>query len=224
MDDRRAKVCEIANAVGISSERVHNILHQHLNMRKLSARWVPRLLTVDQKRNRVRCSKDNCSCFSGIHRTLGVVSSLWTKHGYTTTLLRPRTLKTMGSQWGVCTKEGEDRSFSRESYGDSLLGFSRNNPYLEKGKTITGESYSSLLDRMKIELQEKCPQLAHKKILFHHDNAPAHASGVAAAKLELGSNSFHIRPILQIWLPRTIICSPIRRNGWREGDFIQTRK
>jgi galactokinase len=37
MDDRRVKVQEIASAVGISSERVHNILHQHLNMRKLSA-------------------------------------------------------------------------------------------------------------------------------------------------------------------------------------------
>jgi hypothetical protein len=37
MDDRRVKVRGIASAVGISSERVHNILHQHLNMRKLSA-------------------------------------------------------------------------------------------------------------------------------------------------------------------------------------------
>jgi len=35
--------------------------------------------------------------------------------------------------------------------------------YLEKGKTITGASYSSLLDRLKIELQEKRPRLAHKK-------------------------------------------------------------
>uniref|UniRef100_T1HXT9 Uncharacterized protein n=1 Tax=Rhodnius prolixus TaxID=13249 RepID=T1HXT9_RHOPR len=47
MDDRRVKVREIASAVGISNERVHNILHQHLDMTKLSARWVPRLLTFD---------------------------------------------------------------------------------------------------------------------------------------------------------------------------------
>ena len=49
--------------MGISSERVHNILHQHLGMKKLSARWVPRLLTVDHKRNRVRCSKDCLQLF-----------------------------------------------------------------------------------------------------------------------------------------------------------------
>uniref|UniRef100_T1IFR7 Uncharacterized protein n=1 Tax=Rhodnius prolixus TaxID=13249 RepID=T1IFR7_RHOPR len=43
MDDRGVKVREIASAMGISNERVHNILHQHLDMTKLSARWVPRL-------------------------------------------------------------------------------------------------------------------------------------------------------------------------------------
>jgi histone-lysine N-methyltransferase SETMAR len=39
------------------------------------------------------------------------------------------------------------------------------------------------LDCLKTELQEKRPRLAHKKILYHHDNAPAHSSGVVAAKL-----------------------------------------
>ena len=41
-----------------------------------------------------------CSSFSGIHRTLGVVSSLWTKHGYTTTLLRPRNSENNGFPMG----------------------------------------------------------------------------------------------------------------------------
>ena len=44
------KVNEIAKTTGISNERVHHILYKHLHMRKLSARWVPRLLTIDQKR------------------------------------------------------------------------------------------------------------------------------------------------------------------------------
>ena len=36
----------------MSKERVCHILYQHLGMRKLSARWVSRLLTIDQKRVR----------------------------------------------------------------------------------------------------------------------------------------------------------------------------
>ncbi|MCP6497641.1 hypothetical protein NL476_27105, partial [Klebsiella pneumoniae] len=82
--------------------------------------------------------------------------------------------------------------------------------YLEKGKTITGAYYSLLLDRLKIELQEKRPRLAHKKVLFHHDNAPAHTSAVVAAKLmEIGFQIVSHPPILQTWLHRTIICSLI---------------
>ena len=57
MDVKRLKVCEIAKAVGISNDRVHNIFHEHLRLKKLSARWVPRLLILDQKPKRLRCSK-----------------------------------------------------------------------------------------------------------------------------------------------------------------------
>lgn len=47
--DRRVKVREIAKAVEISIDRVHNILQNHLGMEKLSARWVPRLLTAHKR-------------------------------------------------------------------------------------------------------------------------------------------------------------------------------
>ena len=50
--DRRLKVREITETVGISQDCVDHILHEILDMRKLSARWVPRLLTPDNKRNR----------------------------------------------------------------------------------------------------------------------------------------------------------------------------
>ena len=52
MEDRRIKVREIAEIVGISVRVVHNILHEKLKMKKMCARWVPRLLTINQKRTR----------------------------------------------------------------------------------------------------------------------------------------------------------------------------
>jgi histone-lysine N-methyltransferase SETMAR len=64
--------------------------------------------------------------------------------------------------------------------------------YLEKGRTISGASYSSLLDHLKTELQEKRPHWPTKKS-FHHDNAPAHTFRVVAAKLmELGFQIYEI--------------------------------
>ena len=57
LDHRRVKVREIGNAIGISNDRVHFILQQELHMKKRSARRVPHLLTVDQKRIRIKISQ-----------------------------------------------------------------------------------------------------------------------------------------------------------------------
>jgi len=50
LDEGRMKVREIAETIGISKERVGYILHEELDMKKLCTKWVPRLLTADQKR------------------------------------------------------------------------------------------------------------------------------------------------------------------------------
>ncbi|GFN81698.1 histone-lysine N-methyltransferase SETMAR-like protein [Plakobranchus ocellatus] len=55
--NRRVTQKEIANAVGISKERVHHIVTTTLGYRKVSARWVPRQLTVEMKAKR----KDMCT-------------------------------------------------------------------------------------------------------------------------------------------------------------------
>ena len=56
--------------------------------------------------------------------------------------------------------------------------------YLEKGKTITGEYYASLLDQLKVKIQEKRPHLNRKKILFHQDNARVHTCLRSMAKID----------------------------------------
>ncbi|KAG5333431.1 SETMR methyltransferase, partial [Acromyrmex heyeri] len=61
--DRRTKVYEVAEAVGVSYGTAFNILHDNLGMKKLSARWVPRLLTVDNKRMRLSISKQCLELF-----------------------------------------------------------------------------------------------------------------------------------------------------------------
>ena len=45
LDDRRMKVLEIAETIGISIERVGYILHEELDMKKLCARWIIIVLT-----------------------------------------------------------------------------------------------------------------------------------------------------------------------------------
>ena len=64
LDDPKVNVHEIVEIVTMATEPVVNILHTHLCMRKLFARWVPRLLTIDQKRIHVTTSERNSTYFN----------------------------------------------------------------------------------------------------------------------------------------------------------------
>ena len=55
--DGRFSVRDIARKVGISLSTVHLILQKHLKVRKISARWVPHLLTDEEKRQRIKVAK-----------------------------------------------------------------------------------------------------------------------------------------------------------------------
>ena len=55
--DRRITVKQLASETRISVGSVEKILHDPLNLNKVSARWVPRLLTADQKKERADCCK-----------------------------------------------------------------------------------------------------------------------------------------------------------------------
>lgn len=55
--DRRYTVRDVCDMTGLGRGTVHRILKEHLHMRKLSSRWVPRLLTSDHKEQRVDSSR-----------------------------------------------------------------------------------------------------------------------------------------------------------------------
>jgi len=57
LGDRRISAKSIAEQLGISRERGWSIIHEDLDMRKLSAKWVPKCLNTDQKRHRCQSSE-----------------------------------------------------------------------------------------------------------------------------------------------------------------------
>ena len=52
-DDRRQTVREVAECASLSKSSVQRILTSQLKMSHVSARWVPRLLTEEEKQVRV---------------------------------------------------------------------------------------------------------------------------------------------------------------------------
>ena len=55
LDERRISAKSIAEKLGISLERVGSIVLVDLDMRNLSAKWVPKYLNVNQKRQLCIC-------------------------------------------------------------------------------------------------------------------------------------------------------------------------
>lgn len=218
LKDRRTKVREVAESVGISYGTVFKILHDKLGMRKLSARWVPRLLTIDNKRIRLNCSKASLELFNrnpdDFLRRVVTVDETWIHH-YT-----PET-KQQSKEWTLVGESAPKKAKSVQSAGKVMATVFWDAKgiilidFLEKGKTITAAYYSELLTRFDAKLKETRPHLARKKVLFHHDNAPAHSSGIVAAKIhqlgyellphppyspDLAPCDYFLFPNLKVWL------------------------
>ena len=57
-EDRQSTIEEIALQTGLSETSVHRVLTEDLGLTKKSARWVPHLLTADQKKKRLEASEE----------------------------------------------------------------------------------------------------------------------------------------------------------------------
>ena len=58
LNNRRIKVAKLASECVISNGSVYTIIHEHLGMSKISARWVPRNLNMQDSQQRVESSQE----------------------------------------------------------------------------------------------------------------------------------------------------------------------
>lgn len=187
LNDRKLKLSEVAEAVGLSKERVGNILHEHLGMKKLNARWVPRVLSMEQKENRLIASERGLEMYkrnpTEFVSRLVTMDETWIHH-YT-----PESSK-QSAQWLETGESRPKRPKTQQSAGKVLASVFWDADgiifidYLEKGRTINADYYIALLDRLDAELREKRRVTQRKTILYLHDNAPPHKAHKATTKLE----------------------------------------
>ena len=66
LEDCRISAKSIAEQLGVSHEWVRSIIHEDFDMRKLTANWVLKCLSADQKRQRFQSSEQFCNFFGTI--------------------------------------------------------------------------------------------------------------------------------------------------------------
>ena len=69
-------VKDIASYTGISEGSVQTILKKRLDLRKICARWVPHLLTEEQKTQCLKCARELLKTYKGCNNR--VISNLLT--------------------------------------------------------------------------------------------------------------------------------------------------
>ena len=84
LEDRCISAKSISGQLGISRDRVGSIVPEDLDMRNLCAKWVPKCLNADQKRQRYQLSEQLWNFFGAIQ--IIFCRNWWplTKPGYTT--------------------------------------------------------------------------------------------------------------------------------------------
>ncbi|UYV85088.1 hypothetical protein LAZ67_X004533 [Cordylochernes scorpioides] len=81
MLDSKMTIRQIEETLGIPKTTVDWIMREHLGLRKLSARWVPKLLTPDQKAVRRKLFSDNLRYLKPIQRNSSVDLLPWMRLG-----------------------------------------------------------------------------------------------------------------------------------------------
>lgn len=177
MEDRRVTVAEVAEACGISFGSAHTVLTQHLGMSKVCARWVPKLLTPDMQRTRVR----NCQQLLALaeQNQDEFLDSIVTGDESWFSLYEPET-KAQSMQWkrpdeAVPLKAKTVPSMKKRM---GTIFWDRRGvllvEWLPEKHTVTGSSYVATLHNLRQAIKEKRRGKMTRGIRLLHDNASAH--------------------------------------------------
>lgn len=213
--DELAEKVRCTSKIDCSRTSIQKIIHDELQLRKVSARWVPRLLTEQHKTQRLNAASTFLKAYeeegeSLLHRVV-TGDETWVYH------YRPES-KRQSMQW--VPKGGRPPKKCKTVFsackvlatvfwdyrGILLID------YLDKGKTINAEYYCGILDRLQKAIKNKRPGLLSRKVFLIHDNARPHSARLTQEKLasfkwdvfehppyspDLAPSDFHLFPAMK---------------------------
>ncbi len=191
-EDRRVSVRRIVENTGFSQGTVHRILKEHLHVRCLSCKFVPKILTTEQRQQRVTMCQQNLANFAADPLFLDKILT-----GDESWLYRyDPDSKPTSSHWlpkgdKICPQKALR---ARTVCKSMMIAFfdCRGLVHLEFAeRTINAERYGHILDRMKESVRHKRPGLWQPDVVvphlrnawFHHDNACPHTANATAVKI-----------------------------------------
>ena len=189
-EDRRVSLLTVAAQFGVGEATVHRIVHEDLNMRKVCAKFVPRLLSDEQKERRVGDSKEMVELITS---NPSVIDSLVTCDESWVYCYDPET-KRQSAQWKPTDSPRPKKARqSRSTAKLMMIPFfdSKGIIYIHwvpHGQMVNKEYYVEVLREFRKRFRRKRPELFKSgQWHLHQDNAPTHKSIMVTSYLtEMG--------------------------------------
>ena len=157
--DARLSVKDIASCTGISEGSVQTILKKRLDLRKICARWVPHLLTEEQKTQRLKCAWELLKTYKGCNSR--VISNLLTGDETWVHMFEPQR-----------RADNKQRKRKDQKRPCAKRTISSKKVPCPSGHTVTGQFYkNSVLKKVKEFYNKKRPSKGWSGVHLLHDNA-----------------------------------------------------
>ncbi|UYV67803.1 hypothetical protein LAZ67_5002107 [Cordylochernes scorpioides] len=140
-------------------------------MRRVAAKFVPKLLNCDQKQHRMNIANEMLDSVRDDPNLLQRVitgDEAWV-YGYDVET------KAQSAQWKLQHEPRPEKARQVRSNFSSIAGGVVHHEFLPQGRTINKEYYLQVMRNLRKAILQKHPDLwKNKNWLLHHDNAPAH--------------------------------------------------
>ncbi|UYV78161.1 hypothetical protein LAZ67_16000324 [Cordylochernes scorpioides] len=214
--NRRITVREVVEDLNISIGSCHSIFINDLGMRRVAAKFVPKLLNCDQKQHRMNIANEMLDSVRDDKNLLQRVitgDEAWV-YGYDVET------KAQSSQWKL---PHEPRSKKVRQVRSNVKVFLTvffdcrdvvHHEFLPQGRTVNKEYYLQGMRNLREAIRQKRPDLwNNKNRLLHHDNAPAHTSLLVRDFLAKNNTLMMPQPPYSPDLPPVTFSCSLNRRG-----------
>ncbi|UYV79244.1 hypothetical protein LAZ67_17001721 [Cordylochernes scorpioides] len=177
--NRRITVRKVSEDLNISIGSCHSIFINDLGMRRVAAKFVPKLLNCDQKQHRMNIANEMLDSVRDDPNLLqrDITGDESWVYGYDVET------KAQSSQWKLPHEPRPKKARQVRSNVKVLLTVFFDcrgvvhHEFLPQGRTVNKEYYLQVMRNLREAIRQKRPDLwENKNWLLHHDNAPAHTS------------------------------------------------
>ena len=168
----------LADLACIPCTTVHRIVHEKLGLRMVKVRWVPHLLSDDNKQERVARAKD----FLAVLRSRRLLKEEKVLVVIDEKMLYHRAVGNKSCSHAWIGPDGDAPTAAKrlqiERKTMIIVAVTSDGRYsfdvLDQGESINGERYKQFLVRMEHNFRRHCRPLSWNRMMLMHDNARPH--------------------------------------------------